>query len=186
MTDPESPTRRRSAATLVAGWGTLALAAAVAVLAVLAVARSTGLIDAADADGAAVAGIDTSESALRTASGYVAIIYVVAVAVLVPIGLGVLRGRGWAREGGLAVFGLVGGVVTLISLAGLRQDPPGENAGLGIVGGLLILGLSGALLLPACADDFSRYEVERAAEQRRRLEAERRAVSSSQRIAPRS
>ena len=169
---------RRSPATRVAGWGAVMLTVAVLVLAGLALARSVGILDNSrtlTVNGAAAAGVGTSDSELGAANALITVMYTVAFLVLLPITAGLLRFRNWARESAMAVFGLGGLLLLLLSLSGLRQDPPGENAALGLVCALLILGLTGAVVHPSCADDFSRYEAVRRAAERRRLEAERRA-----------
>ena len=167
---------RRSAAT----WCLLALVAGLTALPVVSVTRSalvaTGVLDLAPGTAAGsragLVGV-YGEDALRNAEGFAAVLVTGPAAV---VGLLVLVGlvlwRAWAREAALALFGLLGGLLCVVAVAGLAGDA--RNAGAGLAVGVLMLGTAGLAMSPPVCADFDRWRIAGEARERRRLEQQRR------------
>lgn len=166
-------------------WSLLALTALVTALPVLSATRSvlTALgvleVDAPSLRGGLVGfGLLNDERSVRVAEGFAALVSVpVAVTCLIVL-LGLLTWRDWAREAALGVFGLIGLLLLVFSVNGLTQDPPGQNAGLGVVGSLLVLGVAALAMSPGVRDDFERRRLQKALREREAAAAARRARTS--------
>jgi hypothetical protein len=111
--------------------------------------------------------------------GWISAVVTLGVAVLeVALGLGVLARRPWAREGGLVIFGLLGLLLTVVSLQGLSSTPRGENAPVGLALGLAHLAVVVLLALRRTGDDITDADATRRrtafarAEQRRSRRAQ--------------
>jgi hypothetical protein len=168
---------RRGPATWAAITVTAALTAVVGASAVASVLRATGVlsVDRAAALQSRVGdvGFSYDEAGLRTAEGFAALVSVPVFVVCVVLLVGLLRWRDWAREGVYGVFGLAGFLLVALSLVGLRQDPPGRNAGTGLLVGLVVLGVVGMLLTPSSREDFDRKALQRALRERERARTAR-------------
>ena len=174
---------RRSGTT----WAALSLATAVAAVPVASATSSAlkalGVVDvsrqaALDAR-LGDAGFSYDERGIRTAEGVAALVEgPVAVAFLIVLA-GLWTWRPWAREGAFGVYGLGGAALSVLSLSGLSQDPPGRNAGLGLLVGLAALAVVVLLLLPPARADAERRVVERRVRQRQADAAARRARDGS-------
>lgn len=174
---------RRSGAT----WFLVALTALLTALpvasAVQSLLRLTGVLEvdreAALRDGLAAVGLFGDERGLRVAEGFAAGVTVPVSLVALAVLYGLVAWRDWAREAALGVFGLVGAGLLVLSLAGATADPPGRNAGWGVLGSLLLLGVAALAVSPPVRRDWERKQIEREVEERARLTAERQARQQS-------
>ena len=175
-----------------ATWGFLALTAFITALPTVSAVRSVltaaGVLDVdVPVVGTEVAGFGLidDESSVRVAEGFSAVVSIpIALACLIVLS-GLLTWREWAREGALGLFGILGSVLLVFSLGGATNDPPGENALLGVAASLLILGIATLAVSRPVRTDFElrrlaearRYREAATAERRQReaVEAERRA-----------
>jgi hypothetical protein len=72
--------------------------------------------------------------------------------------IGILRRRQGARHAAIMIFGVMAFAVLAVSLSGLTADPPSRNAPFGVVCGVINAVITGLLLAPSTADDFSEAE----------------------------
>lgn len=167
-------------------WSLLGLTALVTALPVLSAARSvlTALgvleVDAPSLRGGLVGfGLVNDDRSARVAEGFAALVSVpVALTCLIVLG-GLLTWKEWAREAALGVFGLIGLLLLVFSLNGLTQDPPGQNAGIGVAGSLLVLAVAALAMSPGVRDDFERRRLQKALREREAAAAARRARTSN-------
>ena len=173
---------RRSGATWAALVLVTLLAGAATASAVVSLLVATGVRDVdrerAVAERIGDVGFGYDEGALRTAEAFAAAVTAPVAVVLVVVAVGLWTWRQWAREAAFGVLGLGGLLVTVLSVQGLTQDPPGRNAPAGLVAGLLLLGTVGLLLSPPSRDDFERRALQRTLREREAAAAARRARSS--------
>jgi len=170
---------RRSGAT----WCLLALTAALTALpvasAVQSVLRVVGVLDvdreAAIRDGLSAVGLFGDERGLRVAEGFAAGVTVPVSLTALAVLYGLVTWREWAREAALGVFGLVGAGLLVLSLAGATADPPGRNAGWGVLGSLLVLAAAALAMSPPVRHDWERKAIERQVAERAAATAARRA-----------
>jgi hypothetical protein len=160
-----------------ATWLLLALAAVAAALpavfATSSLLTALGLqeVDAEDTAAAGLAGVHGAD-ALRNAEGFAAAAVGAAAVVGLVLLVGLARWRAWAREGALAVFGLVGALLCLFSAAGVTGEA--RNGGLGLLGGLVLLLAAGLAVSPPVCADFDRRRIAAEVRERKRREQERR------------
>ncbi len=164
-----------------ASWWLLVLATLVTALpvgnAVLSALRASGVlgVEVDPAEGGAGAFGFFDEQGLRIAEGISLLVTLpVAIACLVVL-VGLFGQREWAREGALGVFGLGGLLLLVFSLNGLTTDPPGEHAGLGVAGSLLVLSVAALALSPGVRRDFERRVIAQQVREREAATAARRA-----------
>ena len=176
--DPVSDT---SAGRSAASWWLLVLAALVTALpvasATLSLLRVTGALDVEvdPRDGTYGALGFFDERGLRVAEGISLVVTLpVALACLVVL-VGLVAQQEWAREGALGVFGLSGLLLLVFSLNGLSQDPPGQNADLGLAAALLVLAVAGLTLSPGVRRDFEQRQIAKQVREREAATAARRA-----------
>ncbi len=170
---------RRSGAT----WCLLALTAVLAALPVASAAQSllrvAGVLDvdreAAIRNGLSAVGLFGDERGLRVAEGFAAGVTVPVSLTALAVLYGLVTWREWAREGALGVFGLVGAGLLVLSLAGATADPPGRNAGWGVLGSLLVLAVAAVAVSPPVRRDWERKQIERQVAERAAATAARRA-----------
>jgi hypothetical protein len=84
-------------------------------------------------------------------------IFIVSTLCLVVL-IGILRRQQGARHAAIMIFGVLAFGVLAVSLSGLSADPPSRNAAYGVVCGLINAAITGLLLAPSTADDFSEAE----------------------------
>jgi len=170
---------RRSGAT----WCLLALTAVLTALpvasAVQSLLRVAGVLDvdreAAIRNGLSAVGLFGDERGLRIAEGFAAGVTVPVSLTALAVLYGLVTRREWAREAALGVFGLVGAGLLVLSLAGATADPPGRNAGWGVLGSLLVLGVAALAVSPPVRRDWERKQIERQVAERAAATAARRA-----------
>jgi hypothetical protein len=85
------------------------------------------------------------------------LIFIVSTLCLIVL-IGLLRRQQGARHAGIMVFGVLAFGVLAVSLSGLSADPPSPNAAYGVMCGLVNAAITGLLLAPATAEDFSEAE----------------------------
>jgi hypothetical protein len=88
------------------------------------------------------------------------LIFIVSTLCLIVL-IGILRRQQGARHAGIMIFGVLAFGVLALSLSGLSADPPSPNAAYGVVCGLVNAAITGLLLAPSTADDFSEAEHDR-------------------------
>ena len=172
------PDSHRSAGT----WAFLLLAALVTAApttsAALSLLKLTGVLDV-DVDAARESGISAvglfTEQDVRVAEGFSLLVTLpVALACLLVLG-GLVAWKEWAREGALGTFGLGGAFLLVLSLQGLSSDPPGRNAGWGLLASLVVLSVAALAFSPAVRGDFEGRQLRRAKREREAAAAARRA-----------
>jgi hypothetical protein len=127
--------------------------------------------------GAGLVGVHGAD-AVRNAEGFAAALLGAAAVVGLVLLIGLARWRTWAREAALAVFGLVGALLTLLSTAGVAGEA--RNGGLGLAGGLVLLLAAGLAVSPPVCADFDRQRIAAEVRERRRREQERRDRAAGQ------
>jgi len=145
--------------------------------------RVAGVLDvdreAAIRNGLSAVGLFGDERGLRIAEGFAAGVTVPVSLTALAVLYGLVMWRDWAREAALGVFGLVGAGLLVLSLAGATADPPGRNAGWGVLGSLLVLAVAALAVSPPVRRDWERKLIERQVAERAAATAARRARQQS-------
>jgi hypothetical protein len=130
-------------------------------------------VDAREAalSGAGLVGVHGA-GAVRNAEGLAGVTVGAAALVSLVLLVGVARWKPWAREGTLAVYGLVGAFLCVFAAAGVAGQA--RNGGLGLLGGLALLLAAGLAVSPPVCEDFDRRRIAAEVRERRRREQERR------------